>query len=76
MVLKWGGGWVSDTKFDINKRRGAIELKANKTIAVRRQTRTISFDRVNHSILSQFLFLFCLDICEHKMDSAQFSLLW
>ena len=38
--------------------RGAIELKAHKTIVVRKQTRTISFDRVNHSLLSQFLSFF------------------
>ena len=65
----------------ITTTRGAIELKAHKTLVVRKQTRTISFDRVNHSILSQFLSLLFLnlDICGHKMDSSRdesFSLLW
>ena len=69
------------TRNSITSTRGPIELKAHKTIVLRKQTRTISFDRVNHSILSQFLSLFFLnlDICGHKMDSSRdesFSLLW
>ena len=39
------------TRNSITSTRGAIELRAHKTIVLRKQTRTISFDRVNHSIL-------------------------
>ena len=67
----------------ITTTRGAIELKAHKTLVVRKQTRTISFDRVNHSILSQFLSFFLFFFPETsagtKMGSARdssFSLLW
>ena len=59
----------------VTRSRGAIELKPHKPIVVRKQTRTISFNRVNHLFLSslsltQFLFFF-VDTCGHKMDSAR-----
>ena len=39
--------------------RGAVELKPHKPIVVhRKQTRTISFSRVNHLFLSSISFLF------------------
>ena len=59
----------------VTRSRGAIELKPHEPIVVRKQTRTISFNRVNHLFLSslsltQFLFSF-LDTCGHKMDTAR-----
>ena len=55
----------------VTRSRGAIELKPHKPIVVRKQTRTISFSRVNlyFSALS-ISFFFFLDICGHKMDIA------
>ena len=56
----------------VTKSRGAIELKAHKPIVIRKQTRTISFNRVNHLFLiSLSFFFFFLDTCGHKMDSAR-----
>ena len=56
----------------ITRSRGVIELKPHKPIVVRKQTRTISFSRVNHLFFSSFnfFFFFFLDICGHKMDIA------
>ena len=55
----------------VTRSRGAIELKPHKPIVVRKQTRTISFSRVNHLFLSSLnFFFFFLDICGHKMDIA------
>ena len=54
----------------VTRSRGAIELKPHKAIVVRKQTRTISFNRVNHLFLSSLIFFF-LDSCRHKMDSAR-----
>ena len=44
----------------VTRSRGAIELKPHKPIVVRKQTRTISFNRVNHLFLSSFSFSFFL----------------
>ena len=56
----------------VTRSRGAIELKPHKPILVQKQTRTISFNRVNHLFLSSFsFFFFFLDTCGHKMDSAR-----
>ena len=48
--------------------RGAVELKPHKPIEVhRKQTRTISFSRVNHLFLSSISFLFFFSLtCGHK----------
>ena len=40
--------------------RGAVELKPHIPIVVRKQTRTISFSRVNHLFLSSISFLLFL----------------
>ena len=42
----------------VTRSRGAIELKPHKPIVVRKQTRTISFNRVNHLFLSSLSFFF------------------
>ena len=42
--------------------RGAVELKPHKPIVVRKQTRIISFSRVNHLFLSSISFLFFFDL--------------
>ena len=56
----------------VTRSRGAIELKPHKPIVVRKQTRIISFNRVNHLFLSSIsFFLFFLDSCGQKMDSAR-----
>ena len=44
----------------VTRSRGAIELKPHKPIVVRKQTRTISFNRVNHLFLSSLSFFFFL----------------
>ena len=53
-----------------NEIREQREEEPHKPIVFRKQTRTISFDRVNHLFPSQFL-LFFLENCGHKMDSAR-----
>ena len=42
----------------VTRSRGAIELKPRKPIVVRKQTRTISFNRVNHLFLSSLNYFF------------------
>ena len=42
----------------VTRSRGAIELKPHKPIVVQKQTRTISFNRVNHLFLSSLSFFF------------------
>ena len=55
------------SEHEIRKQR---EEEPHKPIEVRKQTRTITFDRVDHLFPSQFL-LFFLETCRHKMDSAR-----